>query len=80
MTGAAQGIVGKATFYKGSIRKMIIVTVVNDTHEPMPNLKFKVTFKDGQSINIQSNSEGKLIIPMRTKGKLKFELLEDAIS
>lgn len=68
---------GKTALFKGRIRNMVTILVVNDNDDPLPNTKFKVVFKNNQSIEVQSNSEGKLLIPMRAKGKLKFELLEE---
>ena len=80
MTNLAQGVVGKATKYTGIVQKIYSIAIVDGDHNPMPNLKFLVAFEGGQNIEVQSNSQGVLIIPMRTKGKIQLRLIEDAHS
>ena len=75
MVNSAQGIAGKAAVFKGIVQKTFEIFVINGTDEPMPNVKFKVTFEDGQTGNFQSDGNGVFRIPMKT-GSPNIELLE----
>lgn len=72
----AEGMVENAALFTGVVRAQIInIILVNDADEPIPNLKCKVEFQDGQTIQVESDDEGVLRFPRKAKGEIK--LLEE---
>jgi hypothetical protein len=71
---SAEGIVEKATTFTGIVRaQFITILLVNKANEPIPNLKCKVEFKDGQTTQVKSDSEGILKALKKTKGEIKLQ-------
>ena len=76
MSTSAEGIVENAATFTGVVRaQFITILLVNKANEPIPNLKCKVEFKDGQTTQVKSNSEGILKVHKKAKGEIK--LLEE---
>jgi hypothetical protein len=76
MSTTYEGIVEKAATFTGIVRgQFITILLVNKTNEPIPNLKCKVEFKDGQITQAKSDSEGILKLIKKAKGEIK--LLEE---
>ena len=76
MSTSAEGIVEKAVTFTGIVRvEYITILLVNKANEPIPNLKCKVEFKDGQTTQVKSDSQGILKVLKKAKGEIK--LLEE---
>jgi hypothetical protein len=75
MGNSAEGILGEAIVYKGIVRKMVAITVVNEKNTPITRARFAVSF-DGQIVRTESDNKGVLKVPIKIKGKVKVECLE----
>ena len=79
MTKSAEGIVEKAFTYKGLVRakEFVQVILMSCSDEPIPNAKCKVTFQDGQTIDVESNDKGILNFQKKAEGEVEIEILEE---
>ena len=78
MSNSAEGIVEKAATFTGVVRtQFITILLVNKANEPIPNLKYKVEFQNGQTTQVKSNSDGILKFPKKAKGEIKLSEEEE---
>jgi hypothetical protein len=79
MSKSAEGIVEKAFTYRGLVRakEFVQVILMSCSDEPIPNAKCKVTFEDGQTIEVESNDKGILRFEKKAEGEVEIEILEE---
>jgi hypothetical protein len=78
MASTAKGIVEKAKTFTGIVRSRAIRILLFDADdEPIPNAKCKVTFQDGQTMDVESDSEGVIEFIRKASGDFEIELLEE---
>ncbi len=64
----------KVNDFKGSNFQVVILDYAD---EPMPNVKCNVTFQNGQTIKIETDDKGVLKFPLKAKGDVEIELIEE---
>lgn len=80
MATSADGIVEDAVTFRGVVRGFIQIILFDGNDEPIPDAKCKITFKDGQTITVESDGEGVLKFPRKARGEFEIELLEEEAS
>lgn len=58
-------------------RTPINIVLVDKNDAPLPNLKCKVVFQDGQTIEGESDANGVLKLPRKADGEFEIQLLEE---
>jgi hypothetical protein len=78
MCDSAEGIVEMAKTFTGIVRSRAIrVFLFNYNDEALPNVKCRVTFQDGQTTDVESNSEGIIEFIRKSQGEFEIEFLEE---
>jgi uncharacterized GH25 family protein len=76
MSKLAEGIVGKATLFKGVVRTVPIeIVLVNEDGKPIANARCQITFANAQSIEVVSDSKGVIKFYRKALGKFEIKLL-----
>ena len=58
-------------------RAPLNIVLVDDADAPLPNLKCKVVYQDGQAVEGESDANGVLKVPRKADGKIEIQLLEE---
>jgi hypothetical protein len=81
MDTSAEGIVEKASTLTGVVRAQDFeINMVNEVDESVSNAKCKITFQNGQTLDVESDSQGVLKFVKKTSGEFQVKLLEDETS
>jgi len=81
MATSAQGIAGNAIRYRGVVRRgnFIHIILLDDADEPLPNVRCKIKFQNGQSISVESDNRGVLAFLRKAPGEFEIEMLEEEV-
>ena len=78
MSKSAEGVVEWARTWGGKARGPFIeIFLVNEADEPIENAKCKISFINGQTVEVKSDSAGKIKFYRTAPGKIEFKLLEE---
>ena len=66
-----------AKTYTGIVRSRAVrILLLDYNDEPVPNAKCKITFQDGQTMEVESDSEGVVEFSKKAEGEVEIELVE----
>ena len=74
---SAEGVVERAKTYTGLVRSRAVrILLLDYEDEPISNAQCKVTFEDGQTLEVESDSEGIIEFSKKAEGEVEIELVE----
>jgi hypothetical protein len=79
MIKSAEGIVEKATMFSGVVHRheLARVALMDYVDEPIKNTKCRITFEDGQTMEVESDEKGIVEFYRKAQGEIKIEVLEE---
>lgn len=78
MSKSAEGIVEWARTWRGKVSGPFIeVVLVNEAGEHVENAKYEISFTNGQTIEVKSDSADKIKFYRKTPGRIEIKLLEE---
>ena len=61
-------------------RTPINIVLMDEFDAPLPNLRCRVVFQDGQAVEGESDANGVLKLPRKADGEFEIQLLEKSTS